>query len=217
MNDRQSAVLEKMLMYDTRNFSDPALRGYKWKAELAFYSTPTGLSYLASFEPYMGKYDWLFKNKHKFPSESHFWHQKKRLDIRTYPSSEYMLDKYGEGRLVQASKTMGRRRGSWMKRAYEFGCKTTIVCGWQILDFFEAQAKDGTGYCVYCGHCQSPFTAQNGKHNTILWFDHKHPLSRQGDNSLDNLVIACRQCNTRKSTYLLKDYDHPERGWIKTS
>lgn len=40
--------------------------------------------------------------------------------------------------------------------------------------------------CVYCGATEK------------LSLDHVHPVSRGGDNSIDNLVTACRSCNSSK-------------------
>jgi 5-methylcytosine-specific restriction endonuclease McrA len=45
--------------------------------------------------------------------------------------------------------------------------------------------------CIYCGEGK-PLTR-----------DHKIPLSRGGTNSIDNIVPACRSCNSRKGTRLL--------------
>lgn len=41
--------------------------------------------------------------------------------------------------------------------------------------------------CVYCGDKGGPFEA-----------DHVFPRSRGGDDSLSNLVCACRRCNQQK-------------------
>lgn len=44
------------------------------------------------------------------------------------------------------------------------------------------------GRCSYCG-AEGPLTA-----------DHRMPLSRGGSNSIDNILPACRRCNSRKHT-----------------
>ena len=77
--------------------------------------------------------------------------------------------------------------------------------GWQpgpqIVNplFARIAERDGGWFCHYChtplassdeelqqGHLQQPFR------------DHKHPKSKGGKNALDNLVLACRACNSSK-------------------
>lgn len=43
--------------------------------------------------------------------------------------------------------------------------------------------------CAYCGRDDVPLT-----------FDHRVPLSRGGSHDPDNLILACRSCNSRKHT-----------------
>jgi 5-methylcytosine-specific restriction endonuclease McrA len=45
-----------------------------------------------------------------------------------------------------------------------------------------------------CAYCYKPFSADE------LTIDHMIPLSRGGTNTIDNLVPACRSCNSRKWT-----------------
>jgi 5-methylcytosine-specific restriction endonuclease McrA len=49
-----------------------------------------------------------------------------------------------------------------------------------------------------CWYCERPF-ADPMVRRTI---DHRMPLVLGGDNSLDNLVLACYECNQRKGTAL---------------
>jgi 5-methylcytosine-specific restriction endonuclease McrA len=49
--------------------------------------------------------------------------------------------------------------------------------------------RDGPG-CIYCG---TDFDIQ---------IDHRHPISRGGDNRLSNLQLLCGLCNRRKSNKL---------------
>lgn len=53
--------------------------------------------------------------------------------------------------------------------------------------------------CRYCGR-QSP--------DVILEIDHKIPVVKGGDNSIDNLVTSCYQCNSGKSDYVFTN--HPQ-------
>lgn len=57
--------------------------------------------------------------------------------------------------------------------------------------------KYGTLTCVYC-------------FNSILFgndsIDHKLALTKDGDNSYDNLCIACRSCNSSKGTKTIEEF-----------
>lgn len=48
--------------------------------------------------------------------------------------------------------------------------------------------------CVYCGVEPKPKT-----------LDHIIPKSKGGEDSIDNLVLACRDCNQRKADTMVKD------------
>ena len=50
--------------------------------------------------------------------------------------------------------------------------------------------------CVYCG-CSNP---------KLLTLDHVIPQSKGGKDSWDNLVTACRTCNSEKSDLTLEEY-----------
>lgn len=50
--------------------------------------------------------------------------------------------------------------------------------------------------CVYCG-CN---------HRKTLTLDHVIPQSKGGKDSWDNLVTACRKCNSEKSNLTLEEY-----------
>jgi 5-methylcytosine-specific restriction endonuclease McrA len=47
-------------------------------------------------------------------------------------------------------------------------------------------------YC--CAYCYNSFPVNE------LTIDHMHPISRGGTNTIDNLVPACKSCNSRKGT-----------------
>jgi len=47
------------------------------------------------------------------------------------------------------------------------------------------------GSCAYCGRSDIPITR-----------DHRVPISRGGSNFIDNIVPACRPCNSRKGARL---------------
>ncbi len=55
---------------------------------------------------------------------------------------------------------------------------------------FEVLRRDGFK-CQYCG--------KGDEEAKQLHVDHIHPISKGGDNSMDNLITACRECNLGKS------------------
>src|SRR5690606_6740942 len=59
----------------------------------------------------------------------------------------------------------------------------------------DAQYKRQKGRCYYCG-CKMVRVANLPNSATV---DHVVPLDRGGRNSLDNLVIACKPCNSSKA------------------
>lgn len=61
-----------------------------------------------------------------------------------------------------------------------------------IKEVIKRRVIERDGYtCRYCGvDCLTP---GNEYH-----FDHVYPVSKGGETSVDNLVIACRSCNLRK-------------------
>jgi hypothetical protein len=56
--------------------------------------------------------------------------------------------------------------------------------------------------CRYCG-CQVRWGNQRG--NAGATYDHVRPVIKGGKNTLDNVVIACRGCNSRKKHLTLKE------------
>ncbi len=51
--------------------------------------------------------------------------------------------------------------------------------------------------CHHCGKQLTRFSAT---------LDHLHPVSEGGDNSYDNLITACLQCNSQRGSQALMDY-----------
>jgi 5-methylcytosine-specific restriction endonuclease McrA len=60
---------------------------------------------------------------------------------------------------------------------------------------FNVFLRDGFS-CQYCGE---------RKHTKELTFDHLIPRSRGGRTSWDNIVAACRPCNTKKGSRLMSE------------
>ena len=68
------------------------------------------------------------------------------------------------------------------RRARKLGCENNLTAGqWNII-------KAAYGYrCAYCG-----------KKPKLLTKDHIIPLSKGGGHTANNIVPACRSCNSRK-------------------
>lgn len=76
----------------------------------------------------------------------------------------------------------------------------------------EIAKRDGGYFCFYC-KCQLDFLADSGPEA-----DHKIPRSRGGSNHLDNLVLSCRSCNTKKGARTTEEYlagEYPKRVYFK--
>jgi predicted DNA-binding transcriptional regulator AlpA len=58
----------------------------------------------------------------------------------------------------------------------------------------EVFLRDGER-CTYCGNEEPPFH-----------LDHVFPLSRGGETSADNLVVACRRCNLEKHARTVEEW-----------
>ncbi len=64
-------------------------------------------------------------------------------------------------------------------------------------DWFRILQRDNHK-CVYCG--ASPVT-----HDTFLQIDHLIPIAVSPDNTIDNLVCSCYECNKGKGSKILSD------------
>lgn len=49
--------------------------------------------------------------------------------------------------------------------------------------------------CHYCGRLM---IWDSGMNKTTLTVDHMHALSKGGTSKIDNLILACRECNLKK-------------------
>jgi hypothetical protein len=58
----------------------------------------------------------------------------------------------------------------------------------------EIMERDGFT-CQYCGDVAGPFH-----------IDHVHPVSRGGDNDMENLKVACATCNISKGSKTLEEW-----------
>jgi 5-methylcytosine-specific restriction endonuclease McrA len=66
--------------------------------------------------------------------------------------------------------------------------------------FDEKCMKDGTIQCCYCQKTLKYKTQTCYPWKDVGSIDHKKPQHEGGSNTLDNLVLSCRQCNVVKGT-----------------
>ena len=97
---------------------------------------------------------------------------------------------------------MSSRCHGFSRRARDYGVRTLAYSGWDLLRLYVKSR----GYCIYCGTYINPEAPE-------LSFDHKLALVNGGENSVDNLVISCRSCNSSKGKKLLLDESNPQMGW----
>lgn len=67
------------------------------------------------------------------------------------------------------------------------------------VEDWEALIEKHGGRCAYCGCLPESIEA-----------DHRTPLSRDGKNTIDNILPACRSCNRRKMTKTEEEF----RVWL---
>jgi 5-methylcytosine-specific restriction endonuclease McrA len=72
------------------------------------------------------------------------------------------------------------------------------------LLLLAAVERDGEA----CAYCRVPTVAhpEPGKRYLERTLDHVVPLSKGGKDELENVVCACRSCNSRKGTRPLREY-----------
>lgn len=101
-----------------------------------------------------------------------------------------------EDAAIRAFRTLSAQ-GNRRMRIFEAGGNYTPN---DIADIFDLQ----DGRCCYCG---MPFHDRKDFH-----IDHFTPISKGGDNSPANIVLACVSCNLSKSDHLFEDW-RALRGW----
>ena len=71
------------------------------------------------------------------------------------------------------------------------------------IDIYKLIERDG-GHCYLCGDdVLFTYHYNDPKYPTI---EHVMPIARGGTHSWDNVKVACRECNTRKSTTLIDEF-----------
>ena len=71
------------------------------------------------------------------------------------------------------------------------------------IDIYKLIERDG-GCCYLCG--DDVLFSYNFNHPKYPTIEHVVPISKGGTHSWDNVMVACRDCNTRKKTKSLDDF-----------
>lgn len=150
------------------------------------------------------------KNPERHRAQVKAWREKNLEQSKAY-QKKYHRELYEKNRVFicarnaawvklnpekQAARTKRWRQAHPLEcRAYEhrartrrFGRKTV-----ELIPNFERWLKTNGDLCVYC-------------HGEFEAIDHVVPLSRGGTNHEDNLVPACKSCNSSKGTKLLSEW-----------
>lgn len=99
-----------------------------------------------------------------------------------------------------AKDPYGRKYYAKKKRGEFEKLKRTKV----FKDWRSKQQRIQKNKCAYC-------KVKLSRNNIVTHIDHIDPLYFEGTNSLDNLVLSCRRCNTKK--WINNRYVKPD--WVK--
>jgi 5-methylcytosine-specific restriction endonuclease McrA len=66
--------------------------------------------------------------------------------------------------------------------------------------FGDWNAKLGIEQGFHCIYCDRDFLASFDDYDSWQW-DHVYPLSLDGDDTLENIVVCCKACNFLKRAY----------------
>lgn len=74
------------------------------------------------------------------------------------------------------------------------------------------------GRCCYCNHPVYLTVSENAANRATL--DHFIPKSRRGSSIMNNLIVACRKCNSHKSNkdpyeWYRKHRNFSETNWVR--
>lgn len=83
-----------------------------------------------------------------------------------------------------------------LKQRYDH--ETSRRCWDALDDSLEARNIDSVEACSFCWYC--------GRKENNLVIEHMVPRSRGGSDEAENLAVACRSCNARKSSRTVKEH-----------
>ena len=87
-----------------------------------------------------------------------------------------------------------RKQRHAMRRYTRFNGKDGFISNGEIIDLSRVYLKTGFK-CYYCGRKMSIGISNSPDTCSI---DHKLPIVKGGENTLNNLVFCCEECNVNK-------------------
>lgn len=102
------------------------------------------------------------------------------LDIAEIAEACEPASTSGAARQARYRERLGIPQSQWATLASAVVERDGLVCAYCLVDIMEA----GAGHAI----------------------DHVHPLILGGDNSLDNLVVACKPCNSSKAGRSIEEW-----------
>ena len=134
--------------------------------------------------------EWMRRNPEKAREAMRRWRQRnpelRRVRDRQYKRTAYLR----RGAEVNALKAEYLRSHPEVRRAKDqaYRARRAVAAGVFTGKQWLALTIAFGGACGYCGEVRP------------LEPEHRIPLSRGGDNSIANIIPACRRCNARKAT-----------------
>ena len=156
--------------------------------------------------------EWYKENKDYCAKCSKEYHQKNREQIREYRKVYYEKNKeyfkktvkkcrkenkehfreYSKRYLKTDNGKAAAQRGRFKRKTRERNIINTLTAQ-EWLDILEK-------YNYRCAYCGVEFDCEN-----LPAKDHVIPISKGGDNTKENIVPACRSCNSKKGTKILSE------------
>lgn len=142
---------------------------------------------------------WRTENKEKWLKSSRAWTKKNKSLSKTIKEK---YEKTNRDKILKSrrlSYKQGNRKTDYktdpfvrreIKNRYRARKLNAISEKYKAKDIFERDNWE----CVYCK-------------NEAFCLDHVVPLSRNGTDTIDNLVAACKSCNTSKGSKLLTEWE----------
>jgi 5-methylcytosine-specific restriction endonuclease McrA len=136
---------------------------------------------------------------------SHATHRDSELAYRRIYNQAHRDDLLAAGRAYNEAHRQERRAYSaayrklhpeeCLARSHVWRARLVNASGTHTAKEWREKIELLGGCCVYCGRSDRPLSR-----------DHKTPLSRGGSNAIENIVPACRSCNSRKRTLTAPEF-----------
>jgi 5-methylcytosine-specific restriction endonuclease McrA len=126
--------------------------------------------------------------------------------------SDYLIslgcDPFRTKAIVHARYRLKRAKRSWEEHKQQFDQLQPAYIGRARETRLSQRTKDevysrSDGWCAYCSkELDFDMLSTVGGPN----IDHRIPVSRGGDDSLENLALVCRTCNQRKGVRTVEEF-----------